>query len=125
MDHTEQCNNINKNTNDRIERLETRMDSHIQTYQEDAKVITALKEEVGLLKEDVGRVYTIGEGLIQQISGVGSDVKSIQKTITEYVGKVQNLETDKQKKDGWIEWGLKLILSVIIFAILALIIKTK
>lgn len=56
------------------------------------------------------------EKLVQQISGVGSDVKKLQNDFKEYTGKVHALENDKETRDDWVTWFIRTVAGIIIMA---------
>lgn len=108
MTHEEQCDHIDKHVDKRVEVLEGRFDHHLEIYANNGKELKALKETVA---DSV-------EKLVQQISAVGSDVKKLQIDFGAYASKVQTLETDKTRRDGWIDWFLKSVFGIVIIAIL-------
>lgn len=116
MNHEEQCDRIDAHVDERVDNLEDRFDRHLEIYANNGKELRELKLEI---KHSV-------ENLVQQISGVGSDVKKIQIDFATYVQKVEGLEKDKVTRDGWVTWFMRTVFGVLIVAILILLgIKIK
>lgn len=107
MTHQEQVEQIDLHTDERVHDLENRFDRHLEIYANNGKELKALKEA---LNANI-------EKLVQQISGVGSDVKKLQFDFAEYATKVKTLETDKTRRDGWVDWFLKSVFGIVIIAV--------
>lgn len=96
----------------------------------DARINVALDSRLGsledaFLKHEATMKVNI-ENLVQQISGVGSDVKALQKDFVKYTGKVNTLETDKETRDDWVTWFIRTVFGILILAIAFLLgIKIK
>lgn len=110
MNHEEQVKHIDR----KVDELEDRFDRHLEIYANNGKELAGLKVEVASMKKAI-------ENLTQQISAVGSDVKAIVKTMNEYTDKIDGLEKDKTKRDGWIEWLIKTVFGVLILGVLVAI----
>lgn len=121
MNHNEQCKEINHNTDERVFELEKRFDRHLEIYANNGKELKGLQERVASMEEKVDTIHTIGESMIQQISGVGSDVKSMQRTLNENIIRVDALNVDKERRDDWVVWFIRTVFGVIIVAILIVI----
>ncbi len=111
MTHEEQCQEIESHNDARIDTLERRFDRHLEIYANNGKELAGLKEEV----------KNLGETLIQQISGIGSDVKALNKEFQTYKNTTDALREDKIKKDGWIEWAVKTVFGLLIVAMMVAI----
>lgn len=124
-EHTEQCKEINENTDKRVLTLERhvdeytrRLDRHLEIYAQNGKELKALQARVSGVESTVDKIYDMGEALLQQISGVGSDVKNMQIKFNDYTTSVAALQTDKSNRDSWITWFLRMILGALIMAVL-------
>lgn len=85
-----------------------------------------LDEHKAVHESSQRQMQEIYEKITQNLGDLRSDVKSIQLRFNEYITKVESLELDKKKKDGWIEWFQKSILQIIILAFaIAIGIKLK
>lgn len=127
-EHTQQCEDINENTDKRVLSLDRhvsdytrRLDRHLEIYAQNGKELKALKDRVGVMEGKVDGVYGMAEALLQQISGVGSDVKNMQIQFTKYIGTVDGLEKDKARKDDRAEWFVRTVFGILILAIMVVI----
>jgi len=111
MNHEEQCNRIDEHVDVRVHDLEDRFDRHLEIYANNGKELKELKSEI----------HHSVENLIQQISGVGSDVKKIQIDFATYVEKVKGLEEDKNSRNNRYEWFIRTVFGVLIVALLVLL----
>jgi len=127
-EHTQQCEDINENTDKRVLSLDRhvsdytrRLDRHLEIYAQNGKELKALKDRVEVMEGKIDGVYGMAEALLQQISGVGSDVKNMQIQFTKYIGTVDGLEKDKARKDDRAEWFVRTVFGILILAIMVVI----
>ena len=99
----------------------TRLDRHLEIYAENGKELKALQQRVSGMEAKVEKIYGMGEALLQQISGVGSDVKNMQLRFIECTNSVAFLHQDKTKRDEWLTWFLRIVFSALILAVLLII----